>query len=71
MELGDLQRILTEMEPGMSLVVPMDWVSLNIEGKSETERDLTTIELATSHDCTWERDPAANMLTFAKQVPAA
>jgi hypothetical protein len=67
---GQLRRILEDMEPGMAFVVPIDWVSLNIEGDDETQRDLNTIEVVTSHGCSWERDPDTRKLTFLKQPPA-
>jgi hypothetical protein len=69
MEIGQLRRILDELEPGMSLTVPKDWVQLNVEGADETERDLKTIEMVLEHGCAWERDPQAKHLTFAKEAP--
>ena len=65
MELRQLRRILDELEPGLSLSVPRDWTSLNIEGADEAERDLNTLELVLEHSCTWERNPDGN-LTFTK-----
>lgn len=69
MELSELQTILDQLEPGMSLSIPKDWVSLNVQGADETERDLKTIELVLEHGCTWERDPDAKDVKFAKQPP--
>jgi hypothetical protein len=71
MELSELQAMLDQLEPGMSLSVPKDWVHLNVPGADETERDLKTIELVLAHGCTWERDPEAKDLTFAKQPPTS
>jgi len=68
-ELAQLRRILDELEPGMSLTVPGDWIGLNIEGSDETERDLKTIQLVLDHGCTWERDPSALVLTSSRQPP--
>jgi hypothetical protein len=70
-ELTQLRRILDELEPGMALTVPKDWIGLNIQGADETERDLTTIQLVLDHGCTWERDPSVQVLTFSKQPPVA
>jgi hypothetical protein len=67
MELRQLRRILDELEPGMSLTVPRDWTSLNVDGADEAERDLKTIELVLEHSCTWERDPEADILTCTKR----
>lgn len=67
MERRGLTRILDELEPGMSLTIPRDWFSLNIDGENESARDLNTIALAGEHDCVWERDPKAATLTFTKQ----
>ena len=69
MELDELRRILDQMEPGMALTVPKDWVGLHVHGADETQRDLNTIELVLEHGCTWERDPEAKDLTFSKQPP--
>jgi hypothetical protein len=55
MEFSQLHRILGELEPGLSLTVPKDWISLNIESADDTERDLKTIELVTEQACTWEQ----------------
>ena len=71
MELSEMRAILAQLEPGMSLSVPKDWVSLNVEGADETERDLKTIELVLEHGCTWERDPEGRDLTFAKKPPTS
>ena len=71
MELSEMCAILAQLEPGMSLSVPKDWVSLNVEGADETERDLKTIELVLEHGCTWERDLEGRDLTFAKQPPTS
>jgi hypothetical protein len=67
MELSELRSILDQIEPGMTLSVPKDWVSLHVQGVDGTERDLRTIELVLAHDCTWERDPDGKDLKFAKQ----
>lgn len=67
MELSELRSILDQLEPGMTLSVPKDWVRLNVQGADETDRDLKTIELVLEHDCTWERDPEAKDFKFAKQ----
>lgn len=69
MELSELRVILDQLEPGMSLTVPKDWIGLNVGGADETQRDLNTIELVLEHGCTWERDPVGKDLTFAKQAP--
>jgi hypothetical protein len=71
MELSELQLILDQLEPGMSISVPKDWISLHVEGVDETERDLNTIEFVLERGCTWERDPDAKDFTFRKQPPAA
>ncbi|RYD48171.1 MAG: hypothetical protein EOP83_26910 [Verrucomicrobiaceae bacterium] len=71
MELSELRSILDQLEPGITVSVPKDWVSLNVQGVDGTERDLKTIELALAHDCTWERDPEAKDLKFAKQQAAS
>ena len=71
MELSELQAVLNLLEPGMSLSVPKDWVGLNMQGADETERDLKTIELVLELGCTWERDPEAKDLKFAKQPPTS
>lgn len=67
MDFAQLQRILGELEPGMALLVPLDWTTSNVEGSDDAERDLKTLELAQQHDCAWERDPDAKNLTFSKQ----
>jgi hypothetical protein len=67
MDLDQLHRMLDELEPGMSMTIPKDWVSANVSGGDETERDLATIELVLACNCTWERDPEARHLTFEKQ----
>lgn len=69
MEFTELSSILDQLEPGMALTVPKDWVRLNVQGADDTERDLKTIELVLEHGCTWERDPEAKDLKFAKQPP--
>ena len=71
MALSELRVILDQLEPGMSVSVPKDWVGVNVDGSDETQRDLKTIELVLEHGCTWERDPEAKDLTFRKQPPAA
>jgi hypothetical protein len=71
MELSELRTILDQLEPGMALSVPKDWVGLNVEGADEAARDLNTIELVLAHGCTWQLDPEAQDLTFSKQPPAA
>jgi hypothetical protein len=67
MELTHLCRILEDLEPGMSITIPKDWFSLNVEGTDETTRDVKTIELVLGYNCTWAQDPAAKDLTFTKQ----
>jgi hypothetical protein len=67
MDIGQLGRILEELEPGMALRVPLDWATSAVEGTDEAERDLRTLELAQQNGCTWERDPATKSLTFSKQ----
>lgn len=67
MNLIQLRRILGELEPGMTMCLPKDWISLNIDGDDETQRDLKTIELATEHGCTWQHDPEAKELSFKKE----
>lgn len=69
MELAQLCNILDELEPGMSITIPKDWFSLNVDGTDETDRDVKTIELVLGYNCTWARDPAAKDLTFTKQPP--
>jgi hypothetical protein len=71
MDLNQFCRILDELEPGMSIVVPRDWVGFNIEGADQTDRDMKTIELVLDHGCTWEQNPEAQILTFAKQPPGS
>jgi hypothetical protein len=71
MELSDLHLILDKLEPGMSISVPKDWISLHVEGGDETQRDLNTIEFVLERGCTWERDAEAKDLIFRKQPPAA
>ena len=70
MDLDQLRRVLDELEPGMSVVVPRDWVGFNVYGSDETDRDVRTIELVLEHGCTWERDPETQHLSFTKQTPS-
>lgn len=67
MNLDQLRRILDEMEPGMSVTIPRDWFSLNIDGTDQTDRDVRTIDLVLQYGCTWERNPDTQNLTFSKQ----
>jgi hypothetical protein len=67
MDIAQLGRILEELEPGMALLVPLDWTTTAVEGSDEAERDLRTLELAQQNGCTWERDPTTKCLTFSKQ----
>lgn len=67
MDLDQLRRMLDELEPGMSVTIPKDWISANVPGADETERDMKTIEFVLAQNCTWERDPKGIHLTFEKQ----
>lgn len=69
MDLDQLNRMLDELEPGMSMTIPKDWISANVPGGDETERDVATIEFVLARNCTWERDPEGRHLTFEKQRP--
>jgi hypothetical protein len=40
MDLNQFCRILDELEPGMSIVVPRDWVGFNIEGADQSRGSL-------------------------------
>ncbi len=71
MELSQLCVILDQLEPGMSLSVPKDWITLNVQGTDENERDLKTIETVLDHGCTWERNPDVHELKFSKQPPSS
>lgn len=66
MDLNQLLRMLDEMEPGMSMSIPKDWISANVAGGDETERYVNTIEFVLGHNCTWEHDPEGKRLTFEK-----
>jgi hypothetical protein len=67
MDLTQLSQVLDELEPGMSIAIPKDWFSVHVNGADETERDVRTIDLAVQRDCTWERNPETQLLTFVKQ----
>lgn len=71
MDLNQLLRMLDEMEPGMSMTIPKDWISANVAGRDETERDVNMIEFVLGRNCTWECDPEGKRLTFEKQPPIA
>lgn len=71
MELDQLRRMLDELEPGMSMTIPKDWISANVAGEDETERDVNMIEFVLGYNCTWERDPEGKRLTFEKQPSTA
>lgn len=68
MDFDQLRRILDELEPGMSVTLPKDWITSAVPGADETERDVNTIEFVLEHNCTWERDPEGKKLTFEKQA---
>lgn len=67
MNLDQMCSILDTLEPGMSITIPKDWFSSNIDAADETDRNMKTIDLVLQRGCTWEQDPETQSLTFAKQ----
>jgi hypothetical protein len=68
MDVDQLRRILDELEPGMSVTLPKDWITSAVTADNEAERDVKTIEFVLEYNCTWERQPDGKKLTFEKQA---
>lgn len=62
MNADELETILAKLEPGMSVSVPLPWVTRIIPAP-DVNRDIRVAMLAATHSCNWSKVGATLVFT--------